>query len=189
MNYKIIHYEEANSRFNIKEIFLEFHSMYDEAERFFASVILFEGDTLLESLMESDYCKQGALIILNGNIEVQNSIKTYGDDYGLRAILVLGNVVAKNLEMGSTDICIRGNLVLADYLYTIRPPYESGILETKGEISVPFIVQQDYNPEIIGNRNSRSKYYGPDDLADCEDYVYDAKNFSIAHFIDFLKEQ
>jgi hypothetical protein len=189
MSYKIINYEEANSRFNVKEIFLELHSMYEEAARFFEKAILYEGDTILENLIETDYCEQGSLIIVNGNLEVKNGIRTYGDDYGLSGILVLGNVTSQNLTLGCTNICITGNLTLSEYLYTIRPPFESGVLETKGEINVPFIIQADYNPQILGKKNGRTKIYGPDDLEDIEGYDYNAYDFSITNFIDFLKKR
>ncbi len=187
-DHHILTCSEANFQFNIKEIFQPYHSQYQQYEKIFGQVVVLEGDTELDEFNEYEFAEHGGLVIVTGHLRVQNGFQIMADENGLRGMLVMGDVSSGWLKIGNIDFCITGNLTLTNYLYSPRPAYEQGVLDVKGETSVPIIVQEDYNPQLYISEGS-GIYYGGEQLRGLSEEIYKESNFDIHDFIVWAKQE
>lgn len=116
-------------------------------------VWMYEGDLELDSL-KLDYIENEInpiLIIIKGNLKVQNNIVNENTDSGIN-LMILGNLEANNIEVGGQEIYVSGNANISGVYNGI---YNHGILKVKGDISAYVLINSDYTFEVEGSYNCR----------------------------------
>jgi hypothetical protein len=189
-NYSVLDINDANKRFGIQKIFSEYHSrIYEGYNTYLERAVVFEGDAILDSLNEEELSKHGRLLVVTGDLTVNNGFRLLDAEDGIRAVLVLGSVQTPSLTVGSVDFHIQGNLTLERYLHSPRPEYEQGTLNVEGETRVPLIVQESICPYFQCNVVGNTTRFTRDDLSGLGKSIYDPDDFYIESFISWVKEE
>lgn len=150
---KKISYSEAKSNFlPINHFNLRvFWDYWSDSNKDF-NFLLYEGNIDLDTLnLDNDRYNNDIIgIIINGNLLV-NNIYNFETDYGIH-LIVLGNVVAKNIIVGGQDINISGNLDISEVFLGF---YNHGGIFVENNVSCPTIIIEDYafvtNGEVNGS--------------------------------------
>jgi predicted DNA-binding WGR domain protein len=116
---------------------------------------VFENNTLFKELEIDSYAKKKKVdgLLFCKNLQAENYIFQEGSDYG-PLVVVLGNVIAKNLHLRGSDVFIEGNVVVEQTF--IPGDYNHGELTVDGTIQAQLILGTDdhsfeYDPEKIIN--------------------------------------
>ncbi len=113
--------------------------------------LLYDENIVLESLnLDNDHYSDDIIgIIIKGDLFV-NNIYNFETDYGIH-LIVLGNVIAKNIIVGGQDINISGNLTISEVFLGF---YNHGSMFVEGNVNCPTIIIEDYsfvtNGEVDG---------------------------------------
>ena len=188
LKYQIMDGGAAVERFALDDSFEEY---VIERSILPAQIILLEGDIKLHQLLSEAWLELGQFLIIDGNLQVDAAIKFKGEEGGLWGMLVTGDVSAQSMTMEDVHITVAGNLTLAQYLHTPRPDYESGRLYVKGVTAIPYIVQEDLNPELTIPRYETRYWYTPEesDIALHRDFFRQGSIEDIAAVVAYMEQR
>ncbi|MEN8905693.1 MAG: hypothetical protein ABF289_07030, partial [Clostridiales bacterium] len=111
-------------------------------------IYYYEDDTIIDGNMLLDYDRNGEWtgIIVNGNLEVNGCIKNYEASYG-PFLFLTGNLKAKSIIAGGSDIIIKGNVILDDVMLGYN---NHGKIRVNGDVRAKIVISENHNMEILG---------------------------------------
>ncbi|GAA3398114.1 hypothetical protein [Cryptosporangium minutisporangium] len=149
---RIISVAQADARYGVSRHFDLDHANGDD------EVVCFVGDTALASLpldfhsldkwLELPKTGEDALsgVIVDGNLDVEGSVLNWESDFG-PFLLVRGDLRAKDLGLGGSQVRIEGDLLAAQ---TLLGYYNHGYIEVTGDTRAQVIVTEQHLIRLHG---------------------------------------
>ncbi|MDP9765156.1 hypothetical protein [Deinococcus enclensis] len=147
-------FEELSQTRNLRDTFF-IPSYLDES--FFhpkSQLLISEGDLVLDHDLFLDWGKLDALapegtwglnvLVVFGDLILDGGLLNTDMDGG-PVLLVQGNVKARNLISGGSDIIVMGNADISDVVFA---NYNHGYLEVKGQLSAGLLVMVDHSYDL-----------------------------------------
>jgi hypothetical protein len=137
--FKKISAEKASELFDLGR-YLQF---FDDFIYFYEEDTYIDGNLLLEYDRKNDWTG----IIVNGNLEVNGCIKNYEGSYG-PFLFVTGNLTAKSLIAGGSDIVVKGNVNLENVMLGYQ---NNGKVRVNGDVKAKIVISENHIMEIMGS--------------------------------------
>lgn len=164
---------------------LERFSFLAEADMAYSEdgkVVVYDGDAFINTDLDLDsYQAEADGIVINGNLYVTGSIINMEGDYG-PFLVVAGNVTAKNIDKGGSDIYIYGDCKISNVIYGY---YNHGELTVKGTVGAQYIINSDHFFEFA---HVETTAICINDYSDCDEYDYYPEDFSRVFVAEVLDE-
>jgi predicted DNA-binding WGR domain protein/Leucine-rich repeat (LRR) protein len=135
--YIIMSIAAARKKYNIN-----FFPEYYENQVETTNIAVFEHNTYFKELEIDDFAEKQNVkaLLFCKNVQAENYIFQEGSDYG-PLVIVLGNVIAKNLHLRGSDIFIKGNVTVEQTF--IPGDYNHGELTVEGTIQAQLLLGTD----------------------------------------------
>ena len=109
----------------------------------YGSIRFFEGKLVIKGDLDLD--EQGSIVVL-GDLEVKGSIRNLDGDFG-PLLMVSGELKAKNLVAGGSEIHVGGGAIIGNAVYG---HYNHGTLLIAGDLKAKGVLCNDHSISVAG---------------------------------------
>ncbi|MDP9766046.1 MULTISPECIES: hypothetical protein [Deinococcus] len=147
-------FEQLSEKVNLRDVFYVPSYLDDYFFRPTSQLLICEGDLVLDGDLRLDWGELNALapegtwdlnvLVVFGDLILDGGLLNTDMDGG-PVLLVQGNVKARNLISGGSDIIVMGNADISDVVFA---NYNHGYLEVKGQLSAGLLVMVDHSYDL-----------------------------------------